>query len=344
MKIAYSELHRKRDAKTELHGGELHPPFECPERIDHILAEIEKRQFGEIIAPVDFGLDPVLAVHDAEYVSFLETAWKEWTALGFQGEAMPTIWPVRSMRSDVIPRHFEARLGYYCLAGDTSISQGTWEAAIASKDVALTATKCVLDGERAAFGLCRPPGHHAAYDQYGGYCFFNNAALAAQYARDQGIDRVTVLDIDFHHGNGTQQIFYDRADVQFISIHGDPDEAFPHFLGFADEKGENEGRGYTINYPLPPDTGFAVWRDTLASALDEVRRFDPGLLVISLGVDIFENDPISFFKVKSDDFTTIGADIAALDLPTVFLMEGGYAVGEIGVNTVNTLSGFEATR
>lgn len=344
MKIIYSDLHRKRQAKTELYGGELRPPFECPERMDYILAEIDKRKFGEILPPKEFGIEPVLAVHDKAYIEFLERAWSDWKALGYAGEAVPNVWPARRMRSDIVPEHFDARLGYYALAGETSLSEGTWEAAVASKDVALTALAAVMDGERAAFGLCRPPGHHAAMDQFGGYCFFNNAAVVAQQARDQGIERVAILDVDFHHGNGTQQIFYGRDDVQFHSIHGDPQHAFPHFLGFAEEKGEGAGEGYNFNYPLPPGTGFADWRAALSSALDEINRFKPGLLIVSLGVDTFEKDPISFFKLTSGDFVTIGQDIAGLEIPTLFLMEGGYAVEDVGVNTINAVSGFWSSR
>lgn len=344
MKVYYSEEHRKRRSQSELHGGELVAPFECPERIDHILAELEKRDFGAVHPPQPFGLDPVLAVHDAGFVRFLETAWQEWRALGYNGEAIPNVWPARTMRSDIIPQHFEARMGYYCLANETAISDGTWEAVCASKDVALSATADVLSGNRSAFGLCRPPGHHAAIDQYGGYCFLNNAAITAQYARDRGVERVAILDVDFHHGNGTQNIFYHREDVLFVSLHGDPDEAFPHFLGFEDETGSSSGEGFNINRPMAPGTDFRTWRKVLQETFEDISRFDPGLLIISLGVDTFENDPISFFKLTSDDFTTMGADIASLDLPTVFLMEGGYAVEEIGVNTINTLQGFAVGR
>lgn len=341
MKVFYSEEHRKRRSKSELYGGELRAPFECPERIDYILGEFDKRRFGEIAPPKDFGIDPVLAVHDAEFVSFLQSAWEEWSALGYNGEAIPNVWPTRTMRSDIIPEHFEARLGYYCLANETSISKGTWEAACASKNVALSAVDNVLSGARSAFGLCRPPGHHAAIDQYGGYCFFNNAAIAAQHARDNGVKRVAILDVDFHHGNGTQNIFYRREDVLFVSLHGDPDFAFPHYLGFAEERGESAGEGCNFNHPMAPGTNFEIWSSALRSSFDHINRFDPGLLIVSLGVDTFEKDPISFFKLKSDDFTALGEDIASLGLPTAFLMEGGYAVEEVGINTVNTLQGFD---
>lgn len=176
---------------------------------------------------------------------------------------------------------------------------------------------------------------------YGGYCFVNNAAVAAQHLLDTGRKRVAILDVDFHHGNGTQDIFDTRDDVLFISIHGDPMDAFPHFLGHADEVGAGKGKGFTINYPLPPKTDFPTWRAALSKALANIEDYAPDALIISLGVDTFESDPISFFKLQSEDFTTYGADIAALNLPTLFLMEGGYDIAEIGVNAVNVLQGFE---
>jgi acetoin utilization deacetylase AcuC-like enzyme len=208
--------------------------------------------------------------------------------------------------------------------------------------VALTGAKALLEGERGVFSLCRPPGHHAALDMYGGYCFLNNAAIAAQYLRDHGAERVAILDIDFHHGNGTQDIFYARDDVLFCSLHGDPEDAFPHFLGYADEAGSGLGTGYNRNYPMPPGTPFAQWREALADALDRVGEFSPQYVVVSLGVDAFENDPLSFFKLTSPDFLTTGQMIGALDIPTLFVMEGGYDVDEVGVNVVNVLKGFDA--
>ena len=341
MKIIYSPDHAKRNAKTELYGGKLRAPFECPERMDFILGEAKRRSFGKVLPPAAYGEDPVLAVHDSGYVEFLRTSFERWTELGFDGEAIVTVWPARSMRGDRIPKHFEGQLGYYCLASETSLSEGTFEAALASKDVALTAADFVRGGERGAFGLCRPPGHHASVDQFGGYCFFNNAAITAQHFRNNGAGRVAILDVDFHHGNGTQQIFYERDDVLTISLHGDPDDAFPHFLGFDDETGKESGDGFNLNLPMPPGTGFDIWRDNLENALNLIGTFSPEQLIVSLGVDTFEADPISFFKLKSPDFLTIGADIAATNLPTTFLMEGGYAIEGIGVNVINVLAGFE---
>ena len=339
MRTIYSEQHRLRDARTELYGGELVEPFEKPSRAETVLRVVRESGLGEISAPEAFSLEPVLAVHDADYIAFLETAWQEWQDAGYAGEVIASVWPARRMQSRV-PRFIDGKVGYYAMAAETSISEGTWAAALASKDVALTGAKALLDGERGVFSLCRPPGHHAALDMYGGYCFLNNAAIAAQYLRDQGAERVAILDIDFHHGNGTQDIFYARDDVLFCSLHGDPEDAFPHFLGYADETGSGPGAGFNRNYPMPPGTSFEQWQEALADALARMVEFSPQYLVVSLGVDAFENDPISFFKLTSPDFLTTGQMIGALDIPTLFVMEGGYDVDEVGTNVVNVLKGF----
>ena len=339
MKTFYSEKHKLRDAKTELYGGQLVQPFERPSRAEYIHDRVAEVGLGPIVTPDDFGMGPILKVHNADFVKFLQEAWALWEKEGFKGEALPTCWPSRRM-SNKKPTFIEGQLGFYALASETSYTDGTWEAAYASAQVALSATQEVLSGEHA-FALCRPPGHHAAYDMYGGYCFLNNAAVSAQFMRDNGKKRVAIVDVDFHHGNGTQDIFYAREDVFFASLHGDPMDAFPHFLGHADEIGTGRGLGFNHNYPMPPGTSFETWRAALANALDKVAAFNADAIIISLGVDTFESDPISFFKLKSLDFITYGADIAALNLPTLFVMEGGYDISEIGLNTVNVLTGFE---
>ncbi len=336
----FSEGSRQRQARSELHDGALVTPFECPERMDLVLAALSKAAF-EVRSPSDYGLAPVLAVHDADYVAFLENCWQAWQAAGHAGEAIPNIWPARTMRGDRIPQSVSGQLGYYALAAETSITEGTFAAAMASKDTALAATDHTLATGEPTFGLCRPPGHHAAVDQFGGYCFFNNAAIAAQRALDAGKRRVAILDVDFHHGNGTQQIFYRRDDVLFASLHGDPDVTFPYFSGYADETGEGAGEGFTINYPLPPGTSVATWMAALDDALARIHQAECELLVVSLGVDIFEDDPISAFTFQHVDFIALGQRLAAAGLPCVFLMEGGYAVEDIGVNVVNVLQGFE---
>lgn len=239
------------------------------------------------------------------------------------------------------PRDIDGRLGQYAFSAETSITADTWDAARLAVDVALTARDRIAAGARSAFALCRPPGHHAAADLFGGYCFFNNAAVAAQAFLDDGAARVAVLDVDFHHGNGTQSIFEEREDVLVVSLHGDPQYAFPHFLGYADETGHGSGEGFTFNLPLPEGTAYDVWGQALEHACDRILAHGPDALVISLGVDTFKDDPISFFRLESEDYLRLGDRLRRLGLPSLFVMEGGYAVEAIGINTANVLTGFE---
>ena len=340
MKTIYSEDHRLHDVKGELYGGELVPAFEKPERAEFVLSRVREVGLGPVEGPRSFGLGPIQRVHDEGFLRFLEGCWAEWRAEGYKGDAIATVWPGRTM-SQRIPENVEGRLGYYAMAAETAICSGTWQAARASADVALSAQALVQDGARAAFALCRPPGHHAAADLFGGYCFLNNAAIAAQAFLDGGARRVAILDVDFHHGNGTQSIFYDRSDVLFCSLHGDPRHAFPHFLGYGDETGMGAGEDFTANYPLPPGTAYDHWGAALEAACAKIDGFGPDAVVVSLGVDTFERDPISFFKLTSEDFIRYGELIGRLGRPTLFVLEGGYAVAEIGVNAVNVLTGFE---
>ena len=200
----------------------------------------------------------------------------------------------------------------------------------------------MLRGDAAnSLAVVRPPGHHASRDQFGGYCYLNNAAIAAAQLLAAGTGRVAVVDVDYHHGNGTQDIFYDRDDVYFCSLHADPAQEYPYFLGYANETGSGAGAGCNFNMPLPRGTGFDVWREALRFALRRVAQFRAAALVVSLGLDTFEGDPISGFRLKSRDYLSVGGDIARAGLPTVFVFEGGYAVAQLGVNAINVLEGFE---
>ncbi len=343
MITVFSEQHLLRNVRTELSGGELISPHECPARAQFVLERVREVGLGPVLAPQTFGLAPLLRVHDEAFLEFLGSAWSQWVADGNRGEAIPDCWPARRMRQRP-PACITGKMGYYAFAAETSIGAGSWEAARAAADAALTAAQALGAGAAGAFALCRPPGHHAARDLFGGYCFLNNAAIAAQYLRDSGAARVAVLDVDFHHGNGTQDIFYERPDVLYVSLHGDPLEAFPYFSGYAEETGRGAGEGFTLNLPLPRGTGFAAWSAALEAALARIRAFGAELLVVSLGVDTFVADPISFFRLESADFAAYGRMIGACRIPTLFVLEGGYAVAEIGVNAVNVLTGFEDVR
>ncbi len=341
MKTIYTEDHRLQDGKAELIDGKLMPCFEMPRRAEIVIDRVREVGLGEVLAPETFGRDPIERVHSKGFVDFLEGAWAAWTAIGRDWDALPVNWQVRGLRADRVPESIDGRLSYYSFDAGTPITAGTWRAASAAADVALTGRNLVADGERAVFSLCRPPGHHAARDYYGGYCFMNNAAIAAQAIRDAGAGRVAILDVDYHHGNGTQSIFYDRPEVLFCSLHGHPSQEFPFFLGYEDETGADAGEGFNRNYPLPWGTGWDRWSAALVEACRAIAEFSPEALVVSLGVDTFKDDPISQFTLESENYLTVGRRIAALGLPTLFVMEGGYAVEEIGINAVNVLIGFE---
>jgi len=351
MQTFHNPLHARHAGQFEMFRGQLVPCHEVPDRVDFVLTELQRRQLGPITAPAlnpaslaANGLADVLAsVHQSRYLAFLESAWSQWVALNpahASQDALPSVWPVRGFRADVEPDNFAARMGLYSFDSGSPLTAGTWAAAQAGAACALAAAQAVLNGIPSAFALTRPPGHHAGPDFFGGYCFINNAAVAAHTLR-QRFERVAVLDVDYHHGNGTQSIFYSRADVLTISLHGDPRTEYPFFLGHADERGEGAGLGANLNLPLPRGTGFAEWHDSLLTALTAVREFGAQALVVPLGVDTFAGDPISGFRLQSADYLQVGRTLAGLGLPTVFTFEGGYAVAEVGVNTANVLQGFQ---
>jgi acetoin utilization deacetylase AcuC-like enzyme len=341
MKTIFSPLHAGHSGQMELVAGAIVPGFEKPSRAQFIKARVESEKLGPILPPVEHDLAAAKRVHASDYIDFLPAAWPMWQSAGKSGSAMPFTWPTRGLRCDVRPTTIDALLGFYSFDAGASFVEGTWAAVKSSCDVALTAAALVKDGERSAFALCRPPGHHAGAAFMGGYCFINNAAVAAQWFRDRGASRVAILDVDYHHGNGTQEIFYARSDVQVVNLHGDPLTEYPFFLGHADEKGAGEGEGFNHNYPMPFGTAWAEWSAALEDGYAKVVAYAPDVLVVSLGVDTFEKDPISHFRLKSEDYPKIGRRIAKLGLPTLFVMEGGYAVEEIGINAVGVLTGFE---
>lgn len=341
MKTIFSPLHAGHAGNVELVAGAIVPAFEKPARAEMIRARVESEKLGPILPPREHDLAAARRVHAADFIDFLPTVWPQWVASGRSGTAMPFTWPTRGLRGDVRPQAIDALLGYYSFDGGANFVEGTWTAVKSSFDVALTAAGLVSDGEHAAFALCRPPGHHAGSGFMGGYCYINNAAVAAQWFRDQGAARVAILDVDYHHGNGTQEILYSRPDVLVVNLHGDPMTEYPFFLGHADEKGAGAGEGFNHNYPMPFGTAWDGWSAALDDGCAKVAAYAPDVLVVSLGVDTFENDPISHFKLKSQDYPKIGRRIARLGLRTLFVMEGGYAVDEIGVNAVGVLTGFE---
>ena len=342
MKTVYSPTQELHDVRLEVTTGDARQPYESPARGRTLADAVTQQTPEEIIKPCDFSLEPLLAIHTAPYIRFLQVAWDLWVEeCGSGVDAIPYCFPHRGLYQ-VEPRNIEGKLGYYSFDLSAAIGARTWEGVRASANTALTAADLVAGGETAAFGLCRPPGHHAGKDLMGGYCYINNAAVAAQSLRDCGFSRVAILDVDYHHGNGTQSIFYRRSDVLFVSIHADPDDEYPHFSGYTSETGEDEGVNFNINYPLAVDTtDWPVYSDALASALMKIRDFKAAALVVSLGLDTFVGDPIARFKLNTGDYSQMGKAIADCGLRTVFLLEGGYALDHLGANTLHVLNGFE---
>lgn len=340
MLTVYSSDHRLHHG-VELKDGAISASFEKPERAETVLARVKAAGLGEIIAPRAYDRSEYAGAHSERYVEFLANAWSEWTATGRSCQALPLVWPIRGLPSTELPQFIDGKLGFFAMDAGAPIGAGTWEAVCSSANSALTAVDRLSDGTRSAFALCRPPGHHAGREYMGGYCYLNNAAIAAQRCLEQGAKRVAVLDIDFHHGNGTQDIFYQRSDVLFVSIHGDPAVCYPYFSGHADERGIGQGEGFNLNLPLPKGSAMPAFEAALFDASATIARYRADALIVSLGVDTFEGDPISHFRLRTPDYLRIGEMIEGLGVPTLFVMEGGYLVDEMGVNAVNVLLGFE---
>ncbi|MCU0920411.1 MAG: histone deacetylase family protein [Burkholderiaceae bacterium] len=343
MQVFVNPEHARHHGRHEMFRGRLVPCVEGPDRVEHVLAELSRRGLSTLHEPAVIGIEALQRVHSLRYLQFLQSAWDDWVALDSGHAAfdlLPSVWPAPGMRRELLPQELSARVGLFAFDAGSPITAGTWAAARSGAACAVSAAQALLAGETSAFALTRPPGHHAGADFYGGYCFLNNSALAAQALRDGGAARVAIVDVDYHHGNGTQSIFYERDDVLTVSVHGDPRTEYPFYLGHADERGAGAGEGFNLNLPLPRGTGFDAWRRTLRQALQAVADFRPGALVVALGLDTFEADPISGFTLRGADYLAVGADIAASHLPTVFVFEGGYAVDELGVNAANVLEGF----
>jgi acetoin utilization deacetylase AcuC-like enzyme len=345
MKIFYSEEHRKHYPPFEVFdGGQRVPYYENPDRMDRITSALNKTDWAEWVEPRDFGLDPILAVHDQEYINFIASCWTEWlasepevAAAPGQHAFLPATFALR--RKARLTSSLRGRGGYYMMDLSACIVEGTYAAALASANCALSAAEFVFMNSRNSFALCRPPGHHSGKDYAGGYCFINNASVAANWLSSKG--KVALLDIDYHAGNGTQDIFYERGDVLTISIHGDPDFEYPHYVGFADETGAGAGFGFHKNFPLPKDTGDEPYLSTLNEALVMIQNFAPNYLVLSTGMDAFDGDPLGTFRVTQNGFREIGKRIAKLQLPTAVIMEGGYANEALGTNIVTLLENFK---
>lgn len=338
MKIVYSERHALHDPQFFLVRGKVKRSNEQPERATRLLAAVQ-RDGHDVVAPDDFGAGPIAAIHTPLYLRFLETAHARWQELDDPAsEVVANVHPFPG-QPFTYPESIVGQAGYHM--GDTAcpIGAGTWDAARQAAHTACHAAQLVLNGDSAAYALCRPPGHHAYTDRANGFCYLNNAAIAAQFLR-RTHERVAILDIDVHHGNGTQGIFYRRADVLTVSLHADPRYTTPFFVGHAHECGEGEGMGYNINRPLAIGMADTEYLDVLRRSCDDIRAFNPGALVVALGLDAYEKDPYKGLAITTPGFAEILKEIARLGLPTVLVQEGGYLSDELGLNLASALRGF----
>lgn len=340
MQVYYSDTHKLHNPQFEIFDGGVHMPYmENPDRMEQVLSTLKNLEWIEITSPDDFGLDPILAVHDADYVDFLRTAYEEWIGeeTSYEKTALlPATFPPRGCSHR--PKSILGRAGYHMFDLSAPILEGTFQAALGSANCALSGAKALKEGQRAAFALCRPPGHHAGKSYCGGYCYLNNAAIAANWLSDVG--KVAILDIDYHAGNGTQDIFYERGDVLTISVHADPDFEYPSYHGYADETGAGSGSGLHRNYPLPAGTDDGQYLSILDEAIALIQSFMPAHLVLSTGMDLYSDDPLGTFNVTRNGIQEIGNRIEKLDLPTLIVMEGGYNNAALGENFAALLEKF----
>jgi acetoin utilization deacetylase AcuC-like enzyme len=338
MKAIYDDRQRQHDPKHFMANGVVLPNPEQPARIEVLRGAAEAAGCA-FVAPEDNGMGPIAAIHSAEYLVFLETIYPRWKRIeGAAEEVIPNIHPDR--RTASYPRSAVGQAGFHQADTACPISEGTWEAAYWSAQSAVTGADLVAAGERAAYALSRPPGHHAFVDLAGGFCFLNNAAIAAERLRQAG-RRPAILDVDLHHGNGTQGIFYQRSDVLTVSLHADPIRFYPFFWGHAHERGEAAGRGTNLNLPLPRGTGDDDYLAALQTALARVRAFGADVLVVALGLDPHEDDPLRGLAISTAGFARIGAAISGLGLPSLLVQEGGYLTDALGDNLTHFLNGFQ---
>lgn len=347
--VVWADAHRLHDPATAVWIGVPIPTDELPQRAEAIRTALEEAG-APIVLAEPHPDDPLLAVHAPELVAFLRGAWEAWEAAALpadpgQPNVVGYIFPTPGFLAGIEPRvpaALSARTGAYCYDTMTVVAEGTWQAARAAVDAALTAADLVLGGKPAAYACCRPPGHHVTRGVFGGSCYLNNSAVVAQHLRDDGFARVAVLDLDAHHGNGAQAIFWERGDVLTGSLHVDPARGwFPHFLGFADERGGAEGAGANLNLPLEPGSGDDAWLAGVERLVDAARTHRSEAVVVPLGVDAAAGDPNAPLGVTKAGFREAGRRLGALGLPTVFVQEGGYVLETIGALVRATLEGFE---
>ncbi|WP_447553919.1 histone deacetylase family protein [Vreelandella sp. EE22] len=335
MKTFYHEDQGLHQPQTYFSRGKMRTPQEVAERATHLLAAARKLGF-EVAAPKDYGVAPLRAVHSLAYLRFLESAHARWHDLGedWGEEVISNIF----VRSPNALKGILAEAARYLADGSAPVGKHTWHAAYWSAQSAVAGAEALLEGERFAYALSRPPGHHAGIDSAGGFCFLNSAAIAAQHLTRR-YPRIVVLDTDMHHGQGIQEIFYQRDDVLYISIHGDTTNFYPGVSGFENERGEGAGLGYNLNLPMPHGSSEAVFFERMNEACQAIRLFEPDALVLSLGFDIHEQDPQAKVAVSTEGFGELGQQVAGLNLPTLVVQEGGYYLEGLEENAVSFFEG-----
>lgn len=351
MKAVYSPAHLGHDVTHEFGEGELYPAFEVTERAERIRSTLIADGGFDLLPPTEHGEEPITAVHDEGLLRFLEDVWPEARRQGYTGDQLiADTYPNRNMFEGMsaeaianlrAPADIGGRVGWWGLDTANPIVAGTYTAARSAVDVALTTVDLVLGGETMAYGLCRPPGHHAARSMAGGYCFFNNAAIAAEAIVRATGESVAILDVDYHHGNGTQQIFWRRGDVLYVSLHADPDRKYPYFLGRSSETGEGDGAGANVNIPLLAGITNAEYLTALETGLENVTAMPGSIVVVSLGFDTYAADPIGDFALTTEVYHEVGRRVAALGRRLVILQEGGYHRPSLGQNVSAWLRGAE---
>jgi acetoin utilization deacetylase AcuC-like enzyme len=349
MRAVSSPLHLGHEIRLQTVLGVQVPANEVAGRAERIRAALEADGGFDLVEPADHGEAPILAVHDPGLLAFLRDAWNEARRVGHRYDFLaPETIAAGALTEGMSDRfrretpRIEGRAGFWALDTSTPIVAGTYVAARAAVDVALTAVDLVLDGgESAAYGLCRPPGHHAARSMYGGFCYFNNAAIAAQAITERTGERVAILDVDYHHGNGTEQIFWRRGDVLYVSLHAHPDRQYPYVLGWEDETGEGPGAGANLNLPLPAGCPDATYLEALDRGLARIAEEPGSVVVVSLGFDTYAQDPICDFALTTPVYHEIGRRVAALGRRLVILQEGGYYLPALGENARAWLRGAE---
>jgi len=340
MHTFYYPGHVRHDPTQYLHPDGPEPPLllDDPQRGELIRQAIEDAGLGQVTAPGDFGSEPIGVVHEYGMINLLQDGHERLSTQSDEKVALPDtfMFNVRPLHKT---RSIRGQLGYYCFDRSSPLLEHTWESAYWSVQTAVSGAALVAaGGEKIAYALCRPPGHHAGPNSYGGRSYLNNAAIAANWLVQQG-HRVAILDIDFHHGNGTQAVFYGRSDVLVCSIHTDPFYDYPYFWGFADEFGIGSGLNYNYNFPLPRGTQESTYLETLTAALIKIRLYVPDALIVSLGTNIAENDPGGSFRLQTNSFTRIGHQLAETGIPMIIVQEGGYLLSSLGQQVVAFFNG-----